>query len=69
MAALEKAGKPHRYIEQPDGDLFLSNKALRILFFEAMDGFLKAHIGRGPIRYRVPLAYWQIVAFSFTVTR
>jgi len=45
VAALEKAGKPHRYIEQPDGDHFLSNQSHRIQFFEAMDAFLNEHLG------------------------
>ncbi len=45
VAALEKAGKPHRYIEQTDGDHFLSNQRHRIEFFQAMDVFLGEHIG------------------------
>ena len=49
VAALEKAGKPHHYIEQPYGDHFLSNQEHRIEFFSAMDEFLEQHIGRGPM--------------------
>lgn len=44
VAALEKAGKPHRYIEQADGDHFLSNQNHRLEFFQAMDEFLAEHL-------------------------
>lgn len=44
VAALERAGKPYRYIEQPDGDHYLSNQSHRIQFFEAMDSFLATHL-------------------------
>lgn len=44
VAALEKAGKPYRYIEQTNGDHFLSLQSHRIEFFRAMDEFLQKHL-------------------------
>jgi dipeptidyl aminopeptidase/acylaminoacyl peptidase len=44
VAALEKAGKPHRYIEQADGDHYLSSQNHRLEFFHAMDAFLRGHL-------------------------
>ncbi len=44
VAALEKAGKPYRYIEQPNGDHFLSLRSHRMGFFQAMDEFLHEHL-------------------------
>lgn len=44
VKALEKAGKPHTYIEQKNGNHHLSLESHRIEFFEAMDGFLSKHL-------------------------
>ncbi|MCZ6616899.1 MAG: prolyl oligopeptidase family serine peptidase [Gammaproteobacteria bacterium] len=44
VAALEEAGKPYRYIEQPNGDHFLSLESHRIEFLEALDEFLGEHL-------------------------
>ena len=43
-AALQAAGKPHRYIEQPDGDHFLGIQSHRREFFGELDRFLRAHL-------------------------
>jgi dipeptidyl aminopeptidase/acylaminoacyl peptidase len=42
--ALEAAGKPFRYIEQPNGDHFLSLASHRLEFLEALDDFLNEHL-------------------------
>lgn len=42
--ALRRAGKPHRYIEQEDGDHHLSRYGHRLEFFQAMEGFLAQHL-------------------------
>ena len=44
VSALERAGKPHIYIEQTDGDHFLSLQRHRQEFFTAMDEFLAQHL-------------------------
>jgi dipeptidyl aminopeptidase/acylaminoacyl peptidase len=44
VAALDKAGKPYRYIEQPDGDHYLSNQSHRVEFFEALEDFLRENL-------------------------
>ena len=44
VAELERAGKPHIYIEQTDGDHFLSLQRHRQEFFTAMDEFLAQHL-------------------------
>jgi len=44
VAALERAGKPYRYIEQVNGDHFLSLQSHRIEFLEALDEFLSEHL-------------------------
>jgi len=44
VEALEKAGKPYRYIEQSGGDHFLSRASQRLQLFEAMDVFLREHL-------------------------
>ena len=49
-AALEKAGKDFRYIEQRNGNHHLSLQSHRREFFLAMDAFLNQHIGRGANR-------------------
>ena len=41
---LEKAGKPYRYIEQENGDHYLSIQSHRIQLFEEMDRFLAEHL-------------------------
>ncbi|MEZ5561114.1 MAG: alpha/beta fold hydrolase [Pseudomonadales bacterium] len=46
VQALEKAGKPHLYIEQADGDHFLSVQSHRVEFFEALLAFLQQHLAR-----------------------
>lgn len=43
--ALEAAGKPFRYIEQTDGDHFLSLEAHRLEFLTALEEFLRTHLG------------------------
>lgn len=43
-AALEKSGKTYTYIEQPDGDHFLSIARHRLQFFQAMDEFLARYL-------------------------
>jgi dipeptidyl aminopeptidase/acylaminoacyl peptidase len=45
VAALEQAGKPHVYIEQANGDHFLSLESHRIEYLEALDAFLSDHLG------------------------
>jgi dipeptidyl aminopeptidase/acylaminoacyl peptidase len=40
---LKAAGKPHRYIEQPEGDHHFTRGADRVQFLEEMDAFLKQH--------------------------
>lgn len=45
FAALEQAGKPHVYIEQANGDHFLSLESHRIEYLEALDAFLSDHLG------------------------
>ena len=45
VAALEKAGKPYRYIQQANGDHHLSLQKHRLEFFSAMDEFLGEHLG------------------------
>lgn len=45
--ALSKAGVVHDYIEQEDGDHFLSSEANRLQFLDRLERFLKAHIGAG----------------------
>lgn len=42
--ALEANGKPYRYIEQPQGDHFLSVRSQRREFFQAVDQFLAEHL-------------------------
>ena len=42
--ALGSAGKPHIYIEQSNGDHFLSLASHRLELFEAMDDFLRRHL-------------------------
>ena len=44
-AALTKASKPFQYIAQPGGDHYLSRASQRLQLFEAMDGFLREHLG------------------------
>jgi len=44
VAALEKAGKPYRYIHQKNGDHHLSLQQHRTEFFSAMDEFLTEHL-------------------------
>jgi dipeptidyl aminopeptidase/acylaminoacyl peptidase len=44
-AALKKAGKDYIYIEQENGNHLLSLQSHRIEFFEAMDNFLRKHLG------------------------
>jgi len=44
-AKLEEAGVPHRYIEQRNADHFFSLEAHRVEYLEALDGFLKQHLG------------------------
>jgi len=46
--ALRRAGKPHRYIEQEDGDHHLSRYSHRLEFFLAMEGFLAQHLAVAP---------------------
>lgn len=45
VEALEKAGKPHRYIELRNGDHHLSLQSHRARFLEAVEEFLAAHLG------------------------
>jgi dipeptidyl aminopeptidase/acylaminoacyl peptidase len=42
--ALKRAGKKHRYIEQPGGDHHLRQYAHRLEFFKAMEAFLDEHL-------------------------
>ena len=42
-AELKKAGKPHRYVEQPLGDHFFSRSEDRLQFLSEMTAFLKEH--------------------------
>lgn len=42
-AELKRAGKPHRYVEQPLGDHFFSRSEDRLQFLQEMTAFLKAH--------------------------
>jgi dipeptidyl aminopeptidase/acylaminoacyl peptidase len=44
-AALSRAGKPHRYIEQEGGDHYLSRYSHRLEFFKEMEAFLAQHMG------------------------
>ena len=44
VAALIKSDKPHRYIEQANGDHHLSIQSHRLELFEAMDTFLSKHL-------------------------
>ena len=44
VEALQAADKPHIYIEQPNGDHFLSVESDRLQFLEALDGFLGEHL-------------------------
>ena len=43
-AELKKLGKPHTYIEQANGDHFLSRQSHRQAFMTAMEGFLAQHL-------------------------
>ncbi|MEP9403477.1 S9 family peptidase [Sphingomonas sp. VNH70] len=43
VAELKKAGKPHRYVEQPLADHFFSRGEDRLQFLQEMTAFLKAH--------------------------
>lgn len=43
VAELKKAGKPHRYVEQPLGDHFFSRSEDRLQFLKEMTAFLKEH--------------------------
>ncbi len=43
--ALEAAGKTCRYIEQANGDHFLSLQAHRQQFLSALEAFLRSHLG------------------------
>ncbi len=45
--ALTKHGKPHRYVEQEQGDHFLSMASQREEFFEEVSAFLDEHISPG----------------------
>lgn len=40
---LKKAGKPVRYIEQPEGDHHLSLESDRVQFLSELEAFLKQH--------------------------
>lgn len=42
-AELKRAGKPHRYVEQPLGDHFFSRSEDRLQFLSEMTAFLKEH--------------------------
>ncbi|WP_294321353.1 S9 family peptidase [uncultured Sphingomonas sp.] len=42
-AELKRAGKPHRYVEQPLGDHFFSRSEDRLQFLTEMTAFLKEH--------------------------
>jgi dipeptidyl aminopeptidase/acylaminoacyl peptidase len=42
-AALERAGKPHRYVLQPRGDHSLSREEDRIAFLKELEAFLQQH--------------------------
>ncbi|GLS27709.1 alpha/beta hydrolase family protein [Marinibactrum halimedae] len=44
--ALRKAGKDVTYVEQEDGDHYLSKEEHRVQFFTLMDDFLAKHLGR-----------------------
>ena len=43
-AALEEAKKPFRYVEQPNGDHFLSLEEHRVQFFQELDTFLARYM-------------------------
>lgn len=43
--ALRGAGKPHRYIEQQDGDHHLSRYAHRLEYYRALEAFLAERLG------------------------
>jgi dipeptidyl aminopeptidase/acylaminoacyl peptidase len=43
--ALRSAGKPHRYIEQQDGDHHLSRYTHRLEYYRALEAFLAEHLG------------------------
>ena len=45
-AALAAAGKPHRYIEQQDGDHHLGVQAHRVQWLQELDAFLAQHLQR-----------------------
>nr|WP_315427204.1 prolyl oligopeptidase family serine peptidase [uncultured Albidiferax sp.] len=45
-AALSRAGKLHRYVEQEGGDHHLSRYSHRLEFFKLMEAFLAQHIGQ-----------------------
>jgi dipeptidyl aminopeptidase/acylaminoacyl peptidase len=49
-AALARHGKPHRYIEQPNGDHFLSYASQREEFFAEMVRFLSEHLQHGALK-------------------
>jgi dipeptidyl aminopeptidase/acylaminoacyl peptidase len=42
--ALEESGKPFRYVEQANGDHFLSMESQRMEFFAELDRFLDEHL-------------------------
>ncbi len=44
VAALQAAGRPHRYIEQRNGDHYLGVQAHRREYLQEMAGFLAAHL-------------------------
>ncbi|WP_144006931.1 S9 family peptidase, partial [Pelomonas sp. KK5] len=45
--ALQRAGKPVRYVEQDGGDHQLSRNVNRLQFFQELEAFLAANLGRG----------------------
>jgi dipeptidyl aminopeptidase/acylaminoacyl peptidase len=49
VAALRRADKPVTALELKKGDHYLSREDNRIAFFEAMDAFLREHLGLGPV--------------------
>jgi dipeptidyl aminopeptidase/acylaminoacyl peptidase len=46
--ALERSGKPVRFIKQKDGNHHLSNQAHRTQFFQELEAFLAEHLGSEP---------------------
>ncbi len=48
MEALKAAGKPHRYIEQANGDHFLGVQTHRTQWLRELDAFLREHLARPP---------------------